>query len=215
MPQWLVVEVGPQRGEDSNPGVSVGGGLSQCCQEGIRPGGGRLGEQFLELIDDHEEAGLLAGEQCGSGGRDTLRCQTLQHARRRVDGNAEQCVLERLERMSARRHRHNEPSVRPDEASGPQCRDHPGPDNARLSAAAGPDEVDHVGLGTGVPEAAEEPFDQPLAAEERRRILLGERPQTVIRVDHLDGRRHRASVFRDLGQPAGEDAGRLRRIGFA
>ena len=58
--QWPVVEVGPERGDDTQAAVGRGDGVHQAVEERALFVVGREREELLELVD-HEEELLLAG----------------------------------------------------------------------------------------------------------------------------------------------------------
>ena len=113
MPQWSVVEVGPQRCNDTDATVLIGDGADQHRQEPTDRLGFDLREQLLELVDDEQQLRPVARQDAADRPlQPALAAQLLEQRRRRVDGDAEQRRLELFERVRCRRHLDREPRAR-------------------------------------------------------------------------------------------------------
>ena len=70
----------------------------------------------------------------------------------------------------------------PGAASGPECGDQTGVDDARLSASARPDDRQESVERVRAAKSGEHSFDQTLPPEELRGVSLVEGHQTLVRV---------------------------------
>ena len=62
MPQRPVVEVGAQRDDDPDPGARRGDEVDELVDEPGRRVVVDLGEQLLELVDDHQQLVVVVGQ---------------------------------------------------------------------------------------------------------------------------------------------------------
>ena len=93
--QWTVVEVGAQRGDDADPTLVVGDGAHQADEEAIRRRRVDLGEQLLELVDHEQQLRAVVRQHAVERAlQPVLARQLLEQRGRRIDGDAEQRILE-------------------------------------------------------------------------------------------------------------------------
>ena len=188
--QRPVVEVGAQRGDDTDPTLVVGHRAHEGVEEPVRRGRVDLCEQLLELVDQQQQLRAVVRQHAAKRAlQPVLARELLEQGGGRIDGNAEQCIFERLERMGRRGHLDREPRIRQGERAATDRREQPGLHDARLAAPARADHGDESAAGPGLTETGDEPLDEPFPAVEVDGIGDVERPQPLVRVVDLDLRR--------------------------
>ena len=111
--QRPVVEVGSQRGDDTDATLLVGDGAHEGGEEAVRRGRVDLREQLLELVDQQQQLRAVVGQHAVERAlQPVVAGELLEQRRRRIDGDAEQRLLELLERMGRRGHLDREPRTR-------------------------------------------------------------------------------------------------------
>ena len=108
--QWPVVEVGSQRGDDTDATLLVGDGTHQVGEEAVRRRRVDLCEQLLELVDQQQQLRSVMGQHAVDRTLQALVAgELLEQRGRGIDGDAQERFLELLERMGCRGHLDREP----------------------------------------------------------------------------------------------------------
>jgi hypothetical protein len=108
--KWPVVEVGAKRDDDTDATLLVGDRTHQVGEETVRRRRVDLREQLFELVDQQQQLRTVMGQHAVDRPLQTMVVGELLEQREwRIDGDAQERVLELLERMAGRGHLDREP----------------------------------------------------------------------------------------------------------
>jgi hypothetical protein len=178
-------------------------------------------EGLLELVDEQKELGVLRNDRVGDVQQPSRSgLQTGEEAGGRTDGHAHEGCVELLERVTARVHVGDEPSLRTGEPAAADRRHQARAHDRGLPATARPDDGDEPWPVVGSREAIEQPLDEGLSSEEVARVGFEERSQSLVGVpdafaDYRGRDRSRAQRGDELDEQRRPMVGALRLLGSA
>ena len=137
-----------------------------------------MGEQLLELVDHHEQLGVLVGEDLvhRPGDAAFVAAHDLDQRAGLTYRHTAEGRLELVEWVVAGEHRGDEPVGRTGHGATTQSRYQARPNDGRLARTRRADHRQQAAGRTGLREDLDEPGDQTVAAEEVGGVGLPERP---------------------------------------
>ena len=184
MAQRAVVEVGAQRDDDADPGARRGDEVDELVDEPSRRVVVDLGEQLLELVDHQQQLVVVVGQDAIDGAAHAARReeqveQRVRWVRSRRGASAASSSSNGCGAgVISMRNQSADIGSAPCASAGSR----PGAHDARLAAAARPDDGDEASAGAGLAEAGDEPLDEAFPPEEVAGVGGAERPQPLVRV---------------------------------